>query len=305
MSRWTSVASRMGWVAALACAGEPESAVEPGECPVRLAPEVAREAVVRVLKEVAPSMSTTCAGAVIAPNLVLTAAHCVSREVGGGIFDCDEINGWRLVEDGSGRGRLGEVYPTDALQLLRLNGDGTSARVEVQQAIAFGSPTRCVDNLAVVVPAEPLDIEPLPLRMASVTREGDELMLSGFPAIGARRRLVPLSVTHVAAALSSELAPAGALRLSGGACASDLGGAIYSEASGALVALPFSQNEADCEAPEAETLAIELSRYAEFIRRVAEDAGAELHGEAAPEAPLGDEHCVTPGSSGEGMLSRD
>ncbi len=295
MPRRSSAALSVCWAIILACAGERAAAVNDGPCAVRITPETASVAVVRLATEdVELSGVFTCSAAVIAPNLVLTAAHCVSRQAPGP-FDCDEGNGWSLDEDGSGRGRLGDVYPAEAVSVRRPTAEGAFERVAgAERVIAFGAPTRCADNLALVVLDQALDIEPLPLRLESSTREGEGLLLSGFAPFGSARRSAALTVTHVAAELSSVDAPAGALRLEGGACNSDLGGAIYSPATGALVALPFAPSEGDCEAPGAQSIALELSRYAQFIRRVAEDAGAALHGEAAPEAPLGDDHCTAP-----------
>jgi hypothetical protein len=283
------------WATTFGCADERAELLSDEPCAVLITPEAASVAVVRLATEdVELSGVFTCSAAVIAPNLVLTAAHCVSRQVPG-LFDCDEGNGWSLDEDGSGRGRLGEVYPAEAVSVRRPTPEGSFERAAgAAQVIAFGAPTRCADNLAAVVLDQPLDIQPLPLRFEGVTVEGEALRLSGFAPFGSARRSAGLTVMHVAAELSSVEAPAGALRLDGGACNSDLGGAIYSEATGALVALPFAATEGDCEAPGAQSVALELSRYARFIERVAEEAGTELRGEATPDAPPGDEHCTAP-----------
>jgi hypothetical protein len=271
-----------------------EQAAPAGPCAVRLPAEAAPQAMlVSFTSDEALGGSFGCAATLIAPNLMLTAAHCVSRQVPGP-FACDPENGWQLVEDGSGRGRVGELYAADAVSITERTERGLSRTVaRGRELIAFGASTRCRDDLAAIVLDRELAIEALPLRLTPDTQRDELLTLAHFDA-GLRTRLLePVQVSELSSPLASVEAPPRTLRLGDATCGAVGGEPVFSPASGALVALSFHAlpGAGDC-AAGADVLALQLSEYGAFLEDAAARAGTELYVEAAPDAPEGDAHCA-------------
>jgi hypothetical protein len=269
-------------------------------CAVRLGRERAAAAVVGT-RTLDPERTGRypCSVAVVAPNVVLTAAHCVSAQpalVPDGAsqsFECTPA--WELVERGDGRGRIGEPYPADAVRVSVRDQNGFLAPLASgRELVSFGAQTRCKDDLAAIILDQALDIEPLPLRVGATAFE-EELALGVVPPETPEPLERPLQVTYIAPPLGAAEAPPRALRLSGGVCEEDLGAPVFSPSTGALVALPFLTLSAggDC-TQTGEAIALRLAEYAEFLDSVAARAGAELRVEAEPDAPEGDAHCSRP-----------
>jgi hypothetical protein len=289
------VAAFAGWLA-LAC-DDTRARDTNARCAVRLSRERAAAAAVSTRAfDATGSDVYTCSGAVVAPNVVLTAAHCISARpaimpnAAPEAFECTPA--WELVERGDGRGRIGVLYPADAVRIsVRIQNGFLSELARGRALVSFGAQTRCRDDLAAIILDQALDIAPLPLRVAATALD-EELALAVVPPSTAEPRERPLRVAYIAPPLGADEAPPRAFRLAGDVCAADLGAPVFSPRTGALVALPFLALSAggDCTAA-GEVIALRLAEYAEFLDGVAALAGAELRVEAEGDAPEGDAHC--------------
>jgi hypothetical protein len=131
-----------------------------------------QSAFAQVVATISPKMM--CSGTVIAPDLVLTAHHCVSSALGP--EDCDPD--WR---PGSGAALLFPVYKASDLAVDR----NPSYQRDHLTVIAlhtledFANRPICGNDLSVLQLAKPLDIKPVPIR-TSPPLVGETLTVIGY-----------------------------------------------------------------------------------------------------------------------------
>jgi hypothetical protein len=118
-----------------------------------------------------------CTGALVAPNLVLTAKHCVA-EVTGGPYACDENGG--LIEFGSpGAGSFGDTVP--AADLVISEAGSVPNGTPVGQILVSSAASVCAGDIAALVLEEPVDDPSLmALRLSSAPAVGDQLTATGW-----------------------------------------------------------------------------------------------------------------------------
>ena len=180
-----------------------------------------------------------CSGALVAPNVVLTAKHCVAQKLSE-IVACDEDG---LSMQGP---QVGANVPPGTLHVLVGAAPNLYATPAANGRAIF-TPTGdilCNSDIAFVVLDRPLTgIDPMPIRLDAAARAGEAVHVVGYgnndqglPA-GVRLRTQPLAVRAVGRGISKNQTPLATheFELGRSACDGDSGGPAIAEATGAVL----------------------------------------------------------------------
>lgn len=288
----TSLAVAVG-LSALACAAPPASSLEVSRAAIAGGePSPPSENAVVKLESFQPGRgTTTCAGALVAPSLVLTAEHCVAFNAAGPESDhvC-EVDG-SVGPNDDGAGWLGEplspadvhVFFGDDLH-LRLAADGSGPVPDAVGVHVFGSGTTeaCIDDIALVALDRAFPVAGLPLRLERDVAVGERLTVVGYgfsdvPTRADRYRRSGVSVLAVGPDDTSRglgsVTPRTFLT-DAGPCAGDEGGPALSEETGAAVGIySHALQGGDCTAPDQGHAYTKVAPYANLIRAAFQATG--------------------------------
>ncbi len=180
-----------------------------------------------------------CSGALVAPNVVLTARHCVTKNITTSV-SCDE-NG----KSANGEHVAGNEDPT-AIGIY-IGETPSFARRPVAFAkavVAPGGPYLCDSDIALVILDTPITtVAPLPLRIHSPARAGETVRSVGYgqndaaQPIGTRFHKAGVEVLAQGKAVSPSRTPLGTHEFEVGKsiCQGDSGGPAISEQTGAVL----------------------------------------------------------------------
>ena len=205
-----------------------------------------------------------CTASVIAPNLALTALHCVSNFV-------DQPFGCTVSGDltpGSAGGQLGATVDPSTLSLRA--GVGPSVTVVAKGLQVFGTqtPSICRNDIAIVLLDRNVDLPVVPLRLAMGTTPGERMRMVGYgrdenDVVNVRHSRPDMIIDQVG---SSQFRPVGdpvpprTLVTNGPAgCNGDSGGPLLS-AHGAITGV-YSQVAGSCEDANARDFFTEIAPF--------------------------------------------
>jgi hypothetical protein len=232
-----------------------------------------------------------CTAVLVAPNLVITARHCVASSTTGP-FTCTP--GGDLV--GSGAGSIGASDAPGSIGLFSsarimagvLLSGGSPDAVGVQ-IVSTNTPTACRDDLALVVLDRAVaGVVPVPIRIDGATRVGETVSVWGY---GLTDRLEPTAlrvrsgvpITGVGPdtpPTTTQPAPVRSLRTGPVTCQGDSGGPMIAETTGAVIAVVSLGSQAGTSGPYCasdqfvDTIGPRLAAYHDLILSAFQAAGA-------------------------------
>lgn len=190
-----------------------------------------------------------CSGALVAPNVVLTARHCVSKTITATV-SCDE----------NGRSANGaHIAASEVPESIGVYVGGTPsfARKPATKARAIitpATPYLCDADIAFVILESPiLDVQPLAVRTRSAARQGEKIRSIGYgqndsaTPIGTRFSKDGVEVLAQGKGVSKSKTPLGIHEFEVGRsiCQGDSGGPAISEQTGAVIGVV--SRGGDCE----------------------------------------------------------
>jgi len=198
-----------------------------------------------------------CTGTLVAPDVVLTAKHCVSTFKGGGPFECDE-NGELYVDPNApvvyvGAGEFDEVLPAETFSIA----SPTYGSHVVEIFVSAGD-TICESDTALLLLDRPVDDGAIaPLRLDHPVEVGETLIAVGYGQYeggdqsedlrGRSVTVVGIGPEAAVPDVSDAVAP-GFFSTTEGPCRGDSGSATFA-ATGAAVGVASSVGRPDLETP--------------------------------------------------------
>ncbi len=264
-----------------ACGFTPESTEQTQEPVLNgVASGVEDNAVVKVIATQADMTMHTCTGTLIAPNLVLTARHCVVNS-NALAFSCTSDG--ELVK-GSPGGKLGAPVPPEDIESHAGPESKTPAAAVGAKMFSTDSTTTCRNDIAVMLlDREIAEIQPATLRLRTGVQRGESLSVVGYGwdeegNAGVRRRRDGMEVIEVGASEFNpdpDLTPPRTFVAPGPVlCIGDSGGPAFGD-QGEVVGV-WSQVVGDCQNPDSRDVFTQVAPFeAAVLAPAFEAAGYE------------------------------
>jgi hypothetical protein len=239
----------------------------------------ADDTVVSITTKPPGSTPTACSGVLVAPNVVLTAIHCVAQFTGG-TFGCNSDG--TISPSKPGDGALGELASPDQV-VIRVGVNPTSTEIDALGMKVFGTGTNqiCRNDFAIVVLDRDLALPLSSLRLARGVELGEAMRVVGYGATemsgtSGRFERDRLHVTDrgqdAGGATGSNAAPR-TLVVGEGPCHGDSGGPIFSDETGAVVGVYSLADGPSCTALGVRNTYTRLAPFADLIQSAFEFAG--------------------------------
>lgn len=248
-----------------------------------------------------------CTATLIAPNVAVTALHCVSDFDAFARFLCSSDGELTQLSDGGGE--IGQVTAVSRLQ-IRVGPappPGSPPDAGVVRIFSSGSHNICVNDIALLILDKELPAPPRRVRLGPTSR-GEYLTVIGYgqdenQQVTVRHRRSGLRAQAVGAWGSypkDGIAGPRTLVTGEGPCEGDSGGPTFSEATGALVGAYSLSSASGCIGGTVQNVFTQVAPFQDLIREAMEFAGAELLPEVMPEPAGGSGAGGDSGEDGEG-----
>jgi hypothetical protein len=259
------------------------------------------EDAVLLLRTVVDERELVCSASLVAPNLALTARHCVSHLVEG-LFSCTTRG--ELVEDGSGAGRLGVHLPAADIEFYDNTLPRETPLARGERILSTLSETICQNDLAFVVLDRPLELPVFPLRLTGRARRGELATMVGYGLDETQNETEPFDVTTQGRTRKTDLvvAEVGPDSLDDGVttapprsvvveepsgCVGDSGGPLLAQRTNAVLGIYSLLNAESCVASDARHLFAHVPPFRALTDEAFLAAGAEPVAEPVPDEPDG------------------
>lgn len=267
-------AARLLLLAILGCSAQPEALAEQ-RLPVIGGEETGegQAAVLYVTAEVRNLSGTPVekigSGTLVAPNLVATALHVISRNPSNVPFTCDATGN---DVSGSSGSLLGPTVAPEKIAVYAGPVPGAEPLARGSAIVSSGSTTICQNDIAFVVLDAPVDLPTAPIHHGAAAEVGDAFTVVGYGMapmdFGAElivRTEREVKVTEVGQWIRT-------FTVSEGPCEGDSGGPAL-DSDGELSGV-FSSVSADCTGPNAAPKYTDISYFAPLVEQAFETAGA-------------------------------
>jgi hypothetical protein len=236
------------------------------------------------------SGDTTCTGSVIAPNLVVTALHCITHTMEG-TFTCKPDG--TLAPSPSGYGTIGQLVTPSQVEIYAGASTGAEPDAVGARLIGTGTSQICKNDLGLVVLDRDLDLPILPLRLERGVAVSEMVRVVGYgqtetSGTSGRFRRSGRRVIDVGPASDSDPIGTAAPRtfvVNEGPCHGDSGGPAISEETGALLGVYSLAAASSCTSVGARNVFTRLAPFSSLILGTFDQIGVEPVLEDAVEAP--------------------
>lgn len=231
-----------------------------------------------------------CSGTLVAPNLVLSALHCVAP-LRDDNFSCNPDG--TVTQNKPGAGELGSPV-SPALIEIRTGTDAGAKDPEAfgKTLITSKSGNICQNDLALIVLDRDLDLPLAPVRLTNGMRVGEPLTITGYGmtegagGLITRRFIDNIRVQEIgadSAGSTSSGAPPRTFMVGPGACKGDSGGPAFAYKDGvAAVAGVNSIVVGSCGAITSRSVFTRLTPFEKLIRSAFDEAGHPVWQEGQP-----------------------
>jgi trypsin len=236
-----------------------------------------------------------CTASLVGPNLILTAAHCVTYLTEGD-FSCS-VRG-ELIQNPTGGGRLGLHVSAADLEVYAGKAPRKSPLAHGLKVISTLPPDVCQDDLAFVVLDTALELPVVPMRLGRPALAHETAVLVGYGTSASsgyidyktqlRQQKRGLEVTAVGPDSIDDGVidtPPRVLNVDGpSGCVGDSGGPLLAEASGAVLGVYSLQGGGGCSSQSVHSHLVHVPPYQGLIDKAFAAAGCEPVPELTPAA---------------------
>jgi len=225
---------------------------------------------------------SSCTATLVAPNLIFTALHCVSR-FRNGDFKCNG-DGTLASASGAGVGEIGATLPPQNVKIYRgPENPGGEPDAYGEQIFGTGSVEICRNDFAVIRLDRSFDDVELPLiRMDRPMALGELVTAVGYGSTeeqtsAGRRRRTGMQVTDVGPRVGQPAGttPPRTFVTGEGTCLGDSGGPAFSEETGALVGVYSISSGSACTARVVRNVFTQFGDFKALVNQAFASAGHE------------------------------
>lgn len=271
----------------------------------------AQDGVLKLQGAVADGVKSNCTATLIAPNLLVTALHCVAYFDELAEFECDGNGALSSPPPGGTLGATIDPQTVEVWSGVRIEGAPVAHGKEI---FGSGSTQICRNDIAAVVLDRELSLPTYPVRFGSSVHRGDSVQVVGYSRYleadaGADRHTRRVEVTDVGAVAQDAEQKTGSAGPNSfvvgyGLCFGDSGGPAFSEPDGALVGVYSTSVGISCESTGVRNVFTQVEPFESLINKAAEAAGNAPVVLAGPASSSSKDTAEPPSAGGEGSGSR-